>query len=284
MSKNTKHLNILGWLKKIFTTQKKIAILTLLGTIATFVSVWIGYKAYKDSLPSQISLLYRNHYRGHLKNVDDIVVFHSLLIPFRDGLVQFGLDNEGGSYGMPMMANNTKKSITNLELKVFVHFPMLKIDRKDICPDYEILRFEPENYYMELKYKPNILLAWSAIPIPISKMYQTEPNTDDPFVNRTLNIRYSMTYEGAKEPKSFWVLYDVNKDSKVSEEVIRNFLSDVYYEVYKNDNSLYKSDQWLISIIYNYDYNVFDWPRHGNKNMFDRSKKKYINRNRASFL
>ena len=283
-NKNTNHVSIFGWLKKIFTTQKKIAILTLLGTLFTILGFLIGYKTYKNSLPSQISLLYSNQYKGHLKNVDDIEVFHSLLIPFANGLVQLGMDDEGGSYGMPMMTNNTSKTITNLELKVSVHFPTLKINRKDICSEYEILRFEPENNYMELKYKPNILRAWSAIPIPIRKMYQTEPAVEEPYVNRTLAIRYSITYDGAKEPISIKVLYSINEDNVISEEVIRNFLSDVYYEVYKNDNIPYKSDQWLISIIYKYDYDVFDWPRHGNEDMFDRAKKKYVNKIRDRYL
>ena len=275
-NKNTNHFNIIDWFKKIVKQQKKAVIYTFVGTVFTVIGTIIGYKVYINSLPSQISLLYSNHYMGRLKNVDNIEVFYSLLLPCVDGQVQLGTNDGGRSYGMPMMFNNTNKTITNLELKVWVHFPTLSVNKDDICSEYDILRFEPENSYMELKYKSNILRAWSAIPIPVRKMHQTEPKTDKPYVNRTLRMGYSMTYDGAEKPIYFSVLYDVNEKAMLSEEILNRFLDKVYNEVYEDENSICNSDQWLISVIQWYDYDVFDLPRYGNKNRYDRAKKKFI--------
>ncbi len=199
-------------------------------------------------------------------------------MPSENGQVMLGWDEEGGSYGMPMMVNRTSKAIPNLDLKVWVHFPALSINKGDICPDYEIVRYDPKNNQMELKYTPNILRAWDAIPVPIRTLYQAEPDTNEAYVNRTLNIVYSMTYEGAKKPINIKVLYDVNKDNVLTEEALRSFFTDVYYEVYENDHLPYKKNQWMISVIHGYDYDVFDWPRRGNRDMYDRAKNKYINK------
>ena len=277
-NKNTNHFNIIDWFRKIVKQQKKTVFYTLLSILVAIASLVVTFKMYVNSLPSQITVLYSNHHRGALKKVNNIAVFHSFIMPSENGQVMLGWEDEGGSYGMPMLANRTGKAISNMDLKVWVHFPALSINKGDICPDYEIVRYDPKNNQMELKYTPNILRAWDAIPVPIRTLYQAEPDIDEAYVNRTLNIVYSMTYEGAKKPINIKVLYDVNKDNVLSEKALRSFFTDVYYEVYENDRSSYKSNQWMISVIHGYDYDVFDWPRHGNRDMYDRAKDKYINK------
>ena len=239
MKKNVKNesLSIIQWVKKIFSAQKIGITLTVIFGVVACIGAWYTYKSYKDSRPSQISLKYYDCNKAI--DVDEKDFFVSLRSPYErkviwgNGVASKAQVSYGGyvTRGLPIIENNTHKSIKDLKVDVTIWHGNLHIEPKDICQEYNIIEQDHEYCSIKLRYIYDVLKAHTAIPFPVQMMSLPDSISKSNHKYSVL-VTYDITYDGLETPKAIHMIdviyFDENRDKNIVNLHIDDFLTKCY--------------------------------------------------------
>ena len=254
---------IIKWLKRFFSIQT----LTVMATLA---AAYFGYKTYSDNLPAQISLIYNlsedgdtiNHKDIDISNITEFII----LSDSERGYLSLGPDDNDDELSIfspiPIIKNNTDKSIKNFSLEVNVFLNHYVFDSSDILHPYILLKSDTmlneSNPNSGLfKYGNDILYAHSQIRSPISIISVNHSNLEENWLR--CYMEYQILYEGLKSPINYTVELNTFVDKNnicghLTESQIDQFLSSCFI-----DGSI-KQDSHKMVLIFNYGYGFYIEP------------------------
>lgn len=218
------------WLKK--SSNGIIIIFTVLAAIASCVAAYYAYLSHSESLPAQISVIFKSTDIFQSESTDlslnpNRKVF--LLLCSQYNIVHLG---DFGGNAFPLICNETRKTIKDFKLEVIVKHNDLDFDKKYINPAFEIIEVDTIYNITKLLYKFNWLNPGERISAPIRKMYFVDnPRYHDRSDKYIIEFQYNISYDGMKEYEKLYVnctAYSGKSSINMNDGYIDRFLTDCY--------------------------------------------------------
>ena len=183
-----------------------VSLLLLSSVIVTLAGAYYTYKSYVDNQPAQVSL----EYVSSDKTIQaDSIKFFCILKALNYHQINIGSEYYPGTHPVPILKNESDKSITNFRLEIEVLLSSFYFKEEEVNNDFEIVKRDDILNTVTFRYKHNVFPAKSGITLPLEYLYLPDnyPFIGMPDYEEGFSLEYHITYDGIAEPMYYIVQY-----------------------------------------------------------------------------